>query len=659
MILVFCSSCGLMTKLFRQLIIITLAALGSVASNGVRGRNCGGSNSSDQSSKRHLTGSITGVMPTTGGDGKFQYSNTVSDRLDTVFKEISSLKTMFSRTHELVVSLHEKIDHEHQNLSSQNLRSRSGGMSKDQLKPLNSQNYFTVTHTKLSNSSQCSQQYGEVGNEQCLIARIKFSKFDSAYLLVALATEDANPLVRRISIDFRRHSEPQVTLGEGLDLFLGPRPWWYVLKETTAAKSNSNKHKSPLNSFHVLLIRQSQMLEPHVRLITSIQFAPEDACSSSRLRMGHMLNSGWGAQTGYYGRQKGFHPWTIFNVWDSYTNLPSDGVPYADKSMCPNIVNKRLCAFLPITNCSMPDYLTTVKGDDVVKLWPVDIVLYTNSSKSAVPLPGNDEWYLSNDPQNPYQEHLHSYYLHWLIGPTREFATSKFIEGKSRELTEKLELLNSPAVRQTMFAYGLLMRPTALYRSLIQQRIDQFRRDKDAFPPDVPCVAMHIRRGDRNMENVNMTEFCGNITKFNDQNCTNREGQQLACWRMEEFGCFTGQPFGALRLQDYLDRAQLLVNTRNIFVMTDDAQWLAREKAGIDPSWRVGSISGSRTNSWASDATQSGVDFLASIALAKQCQGFVGHWGSSVAHVVFRSMCIQHAQSVGQCPLACNIGGFD
>jgi hypothetical protein len=36
-------------------------------------------------------------------------------------------------------------------------------------------------------------------------------------------------------------------------------------------------------------------------------------------------------------------------------------------------------------------------------------------------------------------------------------------------------------------------------------------------------------------------------------------------------------PFGSLTLQDYLDKAWMLRQTRNIFVMTDDGDWLRAE----------------------------------------------------------------------------------
>jgi hypothetical protein len=56
---------------------------------------------------------------------------------------------------------------------------------------------------------------------------------------------------------------------------------------------------------------------------------------------------------------------------------------------------------------------------------------------------------------------------------------------------------DSPYVRHVMASYGLIYRPNALYRSLIQQRIHKFRFEETTpnFLPRSPCVALHIRRG--------------------------------------------------------------------------------------------------------------------------------------------------------------------
>ena len=38
-------------------------------------------------------------------------------------------------------------------------------------------------------------------------------------------------------------------------------------------------------------------------------------------------------------------------------------------------------------------------------------------------------------------------------------------------------------------------RPNALYRSLIADRIEAFRKEHPDFPEDITCTAIHIRRG--------------------------------------------------------------------------------------------------------------------------------------------------------------------
>ena len=98
--------------------------------------------------------------------------------------------------------------------------------------------------------------------------------------------------------------------------------------------------------------------------------------------------------------------------------------------------------------------------------------------------------------------------------------------------------------------------------------------------------------------------------------------------------------------------------------MTDDGDWLEQEKATIDKEWNVVGFAGKRFSAPNEQGngerqTEMGVDFLASVVVARQCTAYVGHWGSAIGFHVFYSMCLQHGDTVGQCPPACDIGGFD
>lgn len=132
-------------------------------------------------------------------------------------------------------------------------------------------------------------------------------------------------------------------------------------------------------------------------------------------------------------------------------------------------------------------------------------------------------------------------------------------------------------------------------------------------------------------------------------------------------GCFSGLPFGAATLEHYINASKVVLpSNRNLFVLTDDEPWLKPELERYRARVLMGSIpkheafniiaypAGEGHREASSDAT---VDFWASIKLAQQCQGFVGHFSSTATLLVFRSMCYRHGNhNFLSCPPAFDIG---
>lgn len=117
-----------------------------------------------------------------------------------------------------------------------------------------------------------------------------------------------------------------------------------------------------------------------------------------------------------------------------------------------------------------------------------------------------------------------------------------------------------------------------------------------------------------------------------------------------------------MTLQDYLDEAYHLHPTYNIFISTDDEPWLESEMKQVSSNWKIFSVAGSSNSRNSSDtihATEYGVQFFSSLAFIRQCQAFVGHWGSAVSHLYYHYMCLSHDLNVDICPPAVNIGGLN
>eukprot|EP01036_Dinobryon_divergens_P025313 gene25313-33844_t len=90
------------------------------------------------------------------------------------------------------------------------------------------------------------------------------------------------------------------------------------------------------------------------------------------------------------------------------------------------------------------------------------------------------------------------------------------------------------------------------------------------------------------------------------------DGNPLQNGKWMNMGCNKPMPFGAATLDHYLNASRLLLSgNRNVFVMTDDPQWLQSEERmnifslPIRPNHRSGTFNSS-------------VDFWASINMARQ-----------------------------------------
>ena len=161
----------------------------------------------------------------------------------------------------------------------------------------------------------------------------------------------------------------------------------------------------------------------------------------------------------------------------------------------------------------------------------------------------------------------------------------------------------------------------------------------DAFSSDSQCVAIHIRRGDRIVEGVDMRKYC-----------RDHKGEQV----VEDLGCRGVNPFGALSLNDYLERSYKLLPTRNVFVMTDDGAWLKQQKTLLpaEAGWNIYELPAPKERY----SSANGLEFFTSVALARKCNALVGNFMSGVSMLVHEAMCVHHANKVGECPPVVDIG---
>lgn len=246
--------------------------------------------------------------------------------------------------------------------------------------------------------------------------------------------------------------------------------------------------------------------------------------------------------------------------------------------------------------------------------------------------------------------------------------------------------------RRVLTLYGLIFRPNYNLRRRSHILISRLIKER-LLPPhayghsaSIPgaassarqCAAIHIRRGDRMVQEkmpVGMREYCyiarGNGSISRDA-CTTEALEKVDflglprdsdCGSLLDKGCFDVHPFGSLTLQDYLSSArELLPGVQDAFVMTDDSAWLEDQIRALPMSrspvagMRIGRVPVEAGERISKNGTKYTVDFWASVALARHCQVFVGHFGSAVSSFVYNAMCFQHGERTGECPDACDIG---
>jgi hypothetical protein len=547
-----------------------------------------------------------------------------------------------------------------------------------------------VTLIGSEDERNCDTEYGKHGSKQCLYAHLRLPHDDLTTLVGTLDELDSNNLVRRIFMKVHMHdtNASALAVDTQLDVFLTPKPWWLIISEEPQAR-DAEEHKYVYN---VYLLRYTQLMEGWLRLIANIQYPPTEAdCAQTPLKVVRYIGKGWGSQMTLMGGDWGSNMDKIHNIWDSYTNDAHGKTPYLSGDACPNVINKHECAYLSLTNCTMPTVLTSAKGlEALTAALPSDSQRFNSASASGVPVGvSNTAW---KGPQR-VQALISSFELDH--GRYRVQPSSKFIDARGR-LIHGQNGISQPEPRYILPALGFMYRERAPYRRLVHTAVSKFR-NKYEFPVNFGdrqnCVSIHIRRGDRVHDNIK--EFCKQFRRFEENGtCVNFDEPSKPCERgVSDFGCFSEHAYATLSLTDYLERAAALTDTpihsqsntsMTVFIMTDDAKWLTEEltqlgiysnvvhsnstNASIASSnpfqnWRILAVPArfdghsGHEDQHVNHETDSGVEFLASVQLLRTCPNFVGHFGSGLTVALSHMLCFQHgASSTANCPNIYDVG---
>ena len=505
-----------------------------------------------------------------------------------------------------------------------------------------------------------------LGPDYCRVAVLELESFTVKRLLEVIPNLDEDLTVRRIIIKLPTKPTPLADTSKEIDHFLAPRLWWYVDKEPYEWRDDGNQNI-------IVFSRVQHEFEHNLRILSAIQNPDShDICAATPLLLIHrdFKHPGWYSMLVQYTSVHVQLPYAVSAVYVSNENSVHDSTSFITAEDCPNIVNKWECAFLPITNCTLPSVVSNCQGHDCVLNVVDDSIgvtaVFDKASEAGVNLPRSA---LQSDEKSKEYLNFQSVVLRTKNPPLVNKKLIAAIEESKRHKQPYMKYLKpynpSAAPFQSMmfvdfdfYTYGLLLRPSAFYRSRIAQVIHEFRQENN-FQSSDRCVAAQIRRGDRVLADKNITAFC--LDPVN---------------RNSDMGCST-VPFVSITLTHVIDKAAVLVDSavRTLVVTTDDEKWLDEQREELKrtrPEWRVLNLKSPHTvsrphsdvpaplSSLRGDdkykymrygaGTASGVLLHGSIEASRQCEAFVGHFGCGGTMLVYKSLCAQHNHREHVCP---------
>jgi hypothetical protein len=514
---------------------------------------------------------------------------------------------------------------------------------------------------------------------------------DEAMLLSVIEEYDSDESVRRIILTSATAPTAAATAAPGnhddlirlnqiIDQIITPRPWWRVVEH--------ENHGTLL----IHLDKIAREWEGHIRFIGSVQYPPPDICRETPLIHGNenCIHPGWGAVFGMLGNSYRSFPYAILGVYVSRSNDPKENTAFIKGSDCPTESNKWHCAFLPTTNCSFPSLITDCHSQNCIPPNNYDsITAYSHADRDGhlVDLRSS-----SDEIRLQFQTEIHSP-LSKELASKRFFIHPqfKYLMPFNRTWYEIMkDDVHDAYAEYASYGHYILLRLNSWYRSQVSHYIRSYRATTTPyFHPNDECVAIHIRRGDR-MTKYSMNEICYNAS-HEPKLCLDQNNQLHPC-NVHDMWC-GNVPFGLIELPRTLQYVEQILppsspssatgsgsgsgssssssssSPRNILLLSDDYDWILQETEAIknDPNspyhhWNFyhppppSSLTNSKDKLEkyhmirSEGGTASGVYLHSTFQMVSQCNGFIGHLGSSFTGLLFAIMCHRHRGLEGVCP---------
>eukprot|EP00607_Mallomonas_marina_P005253 CAMPEP_0182433556 /NCGR_PEP_ID=MMETSP1167-20130531/63968_1 /TAXON_ID=2988 /ORGANISM="Mallomonas Sp, Strain CCMP3275" /LENGTH=450 /DNA_ID=CAMNT_0024622393 /DNA_START=170 /DNA_END=1522 /DNA_ORIENTATION=- len=447
-------------------------------------------------------------------------------------------------------------------------------------------------------------------------------------MLVERLIEDDIAGLSRIELSIPRGGNSTltvVTVGKGIDTFLAYHPWWFIVKEPF------KWDKYDLSHFDIVLLRYNKEMEIILRDILYSQY-PQD-CNSSLLRL--QISGGFdsfGNMFFNYVTGKMESQWDVFSPY-----IIGNNVAFLDDTSCSHMHNRFQCAFIPVTNCSLPDELTSGK-----LLEP----MFTSADRQGKA--ANDTYFRKRKESNPRYK-IPKSKLKFKGERVYGLFTDSGLQ-RTHSHTDAYDLI---------FGYAYLYRPNHHFRSIIGHIIRDWKaKQLLPFPTNHDCIAVRIRRGDRALHPENVRDWCVKHVIHSNGSCYNDETQLIdsnpACEHWYDSGCYSLMPFAVITLEHVFNASRLISQSKNILIGCDDADWLKDQIQTTPTDFNVFTVTAPPNHR---QSTYGGAQYMAAIELARECSALIGHTDSAVTTFFHNIMCIRHGGKQGECPLLYDFSG--
>lgn len=366
----------------------------------------------------------------------------------------------------------------------------------------------------------------DVSKSECNILTLFIEDITFAKLINAInqagGADSIN--IRKIIIQIKRpfpqkysHAAFAKLVGSIIDKFVTPRPWWKVIKEPYDWQGGvlaSQNHNT------VVLERYLIEWENYWRYLVSVQY-PSHALDCARMPVlvgkNSCIHPGWFSVLSFYTFTHSQFPFAISTVYVPYLSdvthqqnafitisSPNKTVFQAD---CPAYNHSDIngkgsdtwqCAFLSPTSCPLPLRVTSCKHSSCILEQNTGFSLYLNqAAPSGEVLNATD---IDSYGKAPVTEEQRSHSHHTAAPPFLFTLPHNLTYAQAYFKSTQHCMYSHSDATSSAFIYGFLLRKSAFYRSRVAKIVHQFRAASvPHFNSSFPCVAVHLRRGDRIM----------------------------------------------------------------------------------------------------------------------------------------------------------------